>query len=184
MNLAEGIQVQKPSGTVCAPVCQKSWYALYTCAQHEKRVASELESREVTNFLPVYRSLRRWKDRRVELDLPLFPGYLFVHLELNDRLRVLQVPGVVRIVGFNGQPQPVAEYEITALRNTVGALMRIEPFPYLTTGCRVRIRQGPLAGIEGILLRKKKQCRLVLSLNLIASSVAVEIDGSDVERVA
>lgn len=184
MNLAEGVQVQKPSGAVSVSICQKNWYALYTCAQHEKRVASELESREVTNFLPVYRSLRRWRDRRVELDLPLFPGYLFVHLELNDRLRVLQVPGVVKIVGFNGQPQPVDECEISALRNTVGALLRIEPFPYLTTGCRVRIRQGPLAGIEGILLRKKKQCRLVLSLSLIASSVAVEIDASDVERVA
>jgi len=184
MNLAEGIQAEKPSGAVRAAFCQRNWYAVYTCAQHEKRVASELESREVTNFLPVYRSLRRWKDRRVELDLPLFPGYLFVHLERNDRLRVLQVPGVVRIVGFNGQPQPVAECEITALRNTVDALMRIEPFPYLTTGCRVRIRQGPLTGIEGILLRKKRQCRLVLSLSIIASSVAVEIDGSDVERVA
>lgn len=184
MNLAEGIQVRKPSGAVSEAVCQRDWYAVYTCAQHERRVASELESREVTNFLPVYRSLRQWKDRRVELDLPLFPGYLFVHLARNDRLRVLQVPGVVRIVGFNGQPQPVAECEIAALRNSVDALMHIEPFPYLPTGCRVRIRQGPLAGIEGILLRKKRQCRLILSLSLIASSVAVEIDGSDVERVA
>src|SRR4030095_5220763 len=99
MNLAEGVHVQKPSGAVSVSICQKTWDALYACAQHEKRVASEPESREVTNFLPVYRSLRRWRDRRVELDLPLFPGYLFVHLELNDRLRVLQVAGGVRIVG-------------------------------------------------------------------------------------
>src|SRR5437879_4480246 len=93
------------------------WYATYTCAQHEKRVAAELGMREVEHFLPLYSSVRRWKDRRVQLELPLFPGYVFVRLALRDRLRVLQIPSVVRLVGFSGHPTPLPDSEIETLRS-------------------------------------------------------------------
>jgi transcription antitermination factor NusG len=159
------------------------WYAAYTSANHEKRVAEQLVVREVEHFLPTYSSVRRWKDRRVTLQLPLFPGYIFVRMVLRDRLRVQQIPGVVQLVGFNGVPTALREEEIAVLRITVNAAMRIQPHPHLCKGCRVRIRYGPLRGAEGILLRKNKLCRVVLSVNLIASSVALEVDAADVERI-
>src|SRR5258706_14691214 len=95
-----------------APWAEQHWYAAYTCAQHEKRVAAELGMREVELFLPLYSSVRRWKDRRVTLDLPLFPGYVFARLALRDRLRVLQIPSVVRLVGFDGQPTALPDAEM------------------------------------------------------------------------
>ncbi len=107
------------SGAVALPAlwAEQHWYAAYTCAQHEKRVAAELGMREVERFLPLYSSVRRWKDRRVTLDLPLFPGYVFVRLALRDRLRVLQIPSVVRLVGFNGLPAALPEEEMEILRS-------------------------------------------------------------------
>jgi transcription antitermination factor NusG len=132
-------------------------------------------------YLPQYSSIRRWKDRRVLLDLPLFPGYVFVHFPLSDRLRVLQTPSVVRLVGFGGQPSPLSNQEIAALRQGLEREMRMEPHPYLKVGQRVRVRTGPLQGLEGILVRKKNVSRLVVSLDLIMRSVAVEIDVSELE---
>jgi transcription antitermination factor NusG len=163
--------------------CAERWFAAYTCANHEKRVASHFEARAVDHFLPVYRSERRWKDRSVRLDLPLFPGYIFVRLAADARLRVLEVPGVVRLVGFNGQPYPLPENEIESLRRGVLNELRIVPHPYLKMGSRVRIVGGPLEGAEGILVRKKNVHRVVLSLDLIARSVAVEVDLADIERL-
>src|SRR6266699_1377594 len=115
------------------------WYAAYTRAQHEKRVAAELGMREVEHFLPLYSSVRRWKDRRVTLDLPLFPGYVFVRLALRDRLRVAQIPGVVRLVGFNGQPTALPDTEIEIMRSGLPQSLRAEPHPFLSVGKRVRI---------------------------------------------
>ena len=159
------------------------WYAAYTCANHEKRVTTELDLRAVEHFLPLYNSVRRWKDRQVRLDLPLFPGYVFVRLALRDRLRVLQIPSVVRLVGFGGQPYPLSDREIDSLRAAILNALRIEPHPHLTAGSRVRIVGGPLAGAEGILARKKNLCRVVLTLDLIARSAAVEVDAADIERI-
>src|SRR5712692_8315886 len=96
---------------------EERWYAAYTCANHEKRVAKQLEERSVEHFLPLYGSVRRWKDRRVQLDLPLFPGYVFVRLVLRDRVRVLQIPSVVRLVGFGGLPTALPDQEMEAIRN-------------------------------------------------------------------
>src|SRR5256885_10371866 len=93
------------------------WYALYTCANHEKRVAAQLHARAVEHFLPVYSSVRRWKDRRVRLEFPLFPGYVFIRLALRDRWRVLEIPSVVRLVGFNGQPSALPAEEMEILRS-------------------------------------------------------------------
>ena len=161
-----------------------NWYALYTRSRHEKQVATQLELRRFEVFLPLYSSLRRWKDRRVELQLPLFPGYLFVHIPLQHRIQVLNVPGAVRFVAFNGQPAAVAENDLLSVRSALTEGLRVQPHPYLTIGRRVRLRSGPLAGREGILVRRKDHFRLVLSIDIIMRSVAVEVDAADVEPVA
>lgn len=159
---------------------QEHWYAAYTCANHEKRVNIELEARNVEHFLPLYRSVRRWKDRRVSLELPLFPGYVFVRIALSDRLHVLQIPSVVHLVGFNGHPVALPDHEMDILRSGFPRSLRAEPHAYLTVGRRVRLKSGPLAGIEGILLRRKGNCRVVISIELIQRSVALEMDEVDV----
>lgn len=157
------------------------WFAAYTCPNHEKRVAALLRARAVEHFLPLYRSLRRWKDRRIELELPLFPGYIFVRLALGERIQVLAVPGVVRLIGFSGQPYPLPDGEVENLRSGIRSGLRIRPHPYLSVGARVRIKRGPLGGAEGILIRRKNTYRLVLSLEQIARSACVEIDAADVD---
>src|SRR5437899_5486673 len=124
-------------------VAEQHWYAAYTRAQHEKQVAAELEMREVEHFLPLYSSMRRWKDRRVQLALPLFPGYVFVRLALRDRLHVLQIPSVVRLVGFSGQPTVLPDTEMEIMRSRLSQSLRAEPHPFLTVGRRVRITGGP-----------------------------------------
>jgi len=155
------------------------WYAAYTNANHEKRVAQHLEQRSIENLLPLYESVRRWKDRRMLLQMPLFPGYVFVRLPLRDRLELLQVPGVVHLVSFNGHPAPLPEEDVRALQNCLSHDCRVEPHPYLQAGRRARVINGPLRGLAGILLRRKNKTRFVLSFDLIMRSVAVEIDEID-----
>jgi transcription antitermination factor NusG len=162
---------------------QASWYAAYVCVRHEKMVARQFASRDLECFLPMYRTVHRWKDRYKGLDLALFPGYVFVRIELKDRVRVLQVPSVVSLVGFDGRPVPIHDNEIETLRHGLDGQVRIEPHPYLKEGRRVRIKAGPFIGAEGILLRKKDCCRVVLSIDLLMRSVAVEVSEADVEVV-
>jgi transcription antitermination factor NusG len=157
------------------------WYAAYTSANHEKRVAVQLVQRSVEHFLPLYASVRRWKDRRVKLDLPLFPGYVFVQMALRDRLQVLQIPGVANLVGFGGTPTALPEGEIEALRASLGSGVHAEPHPFLTAGRRVRIKTGPLQGREGILIRRRGNLRVVLSIELIQRSIVVDVDVADVQ---
>lgn len=173
---------EHPSRFEALPSCftEQRWYAAYICANHEKRVATELQARCVEHFLPLYSSLRRWRDRRVTLELPLFPGYVFVRLVLRDRLRVLQVPSVVRLVGFNGLPAALPEEDMEIMRAGLAQGLRAEPHPFLTVGRRVRITGGPFAGLEGVLKRKKSSLRVVVSLGLIQRSVAVDVDAADV----
>jgi transcription antitermination factor NusG len=156
------------------------WYALYTCSRHEKRVADQLQERSIESFLPTYRTARRWADRTKVVTLPLFSGYLFVRIPWTERLRVLQLPGAVRLVGFNGSPTPLPDAEIEALRNALRNEVHVVPHPYLRIGNRVRVHSGPLQGAEGILMRKKGATRLVLSLDLLMRSVSVEVCASDV----
>jgi transcription antitermination factor NusG len=156
------------------------WYAAYTHSRHEKRVAQQLEARGIEHFLPLYRSVRRWKDRRKELDLVLFPGYIFVRLSLVDRLSVLRLPGVVRFVSFNGEPAALPGTDVEALRNGLTQGVRARHHPYLTAGRRVKVVNGPLAGAKGVLLRTKTNCRVVISIDAIMRSVSVEIDEADV----
>jgi transcription antitermination factor NusG len=159
------------------------WYAAYTRANHEQRVRERLEQRSVESFLPMYETVRRWKDRRMRLRLPLFPGYLFVRMAVVDRLRVLQVPSVVRLVGFNGTPSALPDAEIDALREALVGGVRAEPHPFLTVGRRVQVKNGPFTGRKGILLRKKGNLRLVLSIDLIQRSVVIDVDAADVEPI-
>lgn len=162
----------------------KHWYAVYTRAQHQEQVARQMGRREVESFLPLYESVRRWKDRRVVLNLPLFPSYVFVHLDLADRLKVLQIPGVVNLVAFGGIPCPIPDVEIEALQSCLACGVRMQPHPYLTVGRRVQVKSGPLAGLEGIVVRRKTGYRLVLSIDSISSSVWVELDAVDVEPLS
>lgn len=171
------------SDSELATYFQPRWYAVYTCANHELRVSDQLGSRGVEHFLPQYESVRRWKDRKVRLHLPLFPGYVFVYLALQNRLCVLQVPGLVRLVGFDGHPAPVPGEEVARVREFLNRGFRVEPHRYLQVGRRVRVKTGPLAGIEGMFVRERNRCRIVLSMDLIMKSIAVEVDTADIEPV-
>jgi transcription antitermination factor NusG len=161
-----------------------AWWALYTRHQHEKVVADILTAKGFEVFLPLYESLRRWKDRSKMLSLPLFPCYVFVRGGLDRRLQVVTTPGVHMILFTGERVAVIPEGEIEAIRKTVEGPFRVEPHPFLKCGERVRVTQGPLEGVEGILSRKKNLFRLVLSVEMLAQSVAVEIDASDVEPVA
>ena len=176
-------QVEQPlafdSAMGAEPSAEVLWYAAYTSANHEKRVAQQLAWRSVEHFLPVYESVRPWKDRRVRLQLPLFPGYVFVRLALRDRLHVLQVPGVARLVGFDGRPTPVTAEDIEAIRACLAGNRDVQPHPYVRCGQRVLVLSGPLAGFSGIVVRQKNRTRVVVSFDVLERSVAVEVDDSD-----
>lgn len=159
------------------------WYVGQTCARHEKRVAEQLAMRAIEHFLPLYETVSGWKDRRVTLQLPLFPGYIFVRLPLMERRRALEIPGVARLVSFGGLPVPMQDQEMEAMRTGLSARLRVEPHPYLLAGRRVRIVAGPLAGLEGIVLRRKGRLRFVLSVELIQRSVAVDVDASEIRAL-
>jgi transcription antitermination factor NusG len=156
------------------------WYAVQSRSRHEKRIHQFLQTNSICSFLPLYEAVHRWKDRRALVALPLFPGYLFVRIPVEERLRVLTAPGVVRLLSANGHPIPVPDSEIDGLQNCVAKNARMEPHPYLTVGRRVLVKSGPFTDMEGILVRKKGQFRLVVSVNLIARSIALELDRSDI----
>jgi len=152
---------------------------VYTVPRHEKRLADHFTARNIEHFLPVYRAQRRWKDgSRVNLDLPLFPSYIFVRICALERTSVLAVPGTVSIVGSRHEPAALPDSEIEALRKGAGTA-KVEPHPYLVVGQRARIINGPFVGMEGVLLRKKNGFRVVLTLSVIMQSVAVELDACD-----
>jgi transcriptional antiterminator NusG len=176
-NLDEGPQQPQQSCVLQAG----DWYAAYTAANHEKKVAAELERRSMQYFLPLYSSYRRWKDRRVKLAMPLFPGYLFVRFAWQDRLRALQIPGLVRFVGFGCGAVVVAESEIVRIRNILDHGQHAEPHPYLKTGRRVRVRSGPLAELEGTVVKRKSKTRLIVSFDSIQRSVAIEVSEEELE---
>ena len=162
---------------------EECWYAAYTCANHEKKVAAQLQARSIEHLLPLYSSRRHWTDRQVLIEFPLFPGYIFVRLVLSNRWRVLQIPSLIRLVGFGGQPHPLADGEIALLRGSLSSTSRFAPHPYIRVGSRARIVRGPFRGAEGILLRRKNELRVVLSIDVIACSASVEVDSADIERI-
>jgi transcription antitermination factor NusG len=158
------------------------WYAAYTSARHEKRVADHLDRRQLECFLPLYETVHQWKNGRKKLQLPLLPGYVFVRIPLQERLRILEVPGVAYLVGKGNIPVPIGCDEIQMVRHAI-LTGKIGPYPFLNIGERVRIVAGALAGSEGILLRKKQNLRVVLSVELLARSVVIDVDGSEVEPI-
>jgi len=161
---------------------QRQWYAAYTSPNHEKRVISQLGVRGIESFTPLYRSVRRWKNGcRMELELPLFPNYVLVRIRLTERVRVLEVSSVLSLVGTGSTPTPLNDHEVSLLREGL-SLRKAQPHPYLNTGSRARIRRGALAGIEGTIVGSKSNyLRVVLSLDLIMRSVAVEVPLEDLE---
>lgn len=159
----------------------RDWFALYTRTHHEKSVVEHLTQRGIENYLPTYQAVHSWShNRQVTLDLPLFPNYLFVHVASHDRVRTLEVPGALSFVGNARKPSPLPELEIESLRASL-QLRKFEPHPYLTTGTRARIVAGPLAGMEGIVVRTKSHLRVVLTVDLIMQSIAVEVNADELE---
>lgn len=160
------------------------WYAAYTKPCHEKRVAEHLEIRNVEFFLPLYHSGRRWNNGcTVTLERPLFPNYVFVHIPASKRVRVLELSSVLSIAGTRHEPTPLPDQDVERLRTGL-LLVNAQPHPVLTVGERVRIRRGPLEGLRGIVSRQKNQFRVVLTLDLIMKSVAVEVCADDMEPVS
>jgi transcription antitermination factor NusG len=157
------------------------WWAVYTRHQHEKAVADTLGAKGFEVFLPLYDSTRRWKDRTMVLSLPLFPCYVFVRGSLNRKLQVVTTPGIHMILYRGEQVAVIPDEEIEAIQRAVEGSSSVEPHPFLKCGTRVRVKRGPLDGVEGILIRKKNLLRLVLSVDMLAQSVSVEVLASDVE---
>jgi len=164
-------------------VSEPRWYAVFTMSRHEKRLAAQCAERHIESFLPFYQVTRQWKNRcTVTVDLPLFPNYFFARIDLRDRLKILKLPGVFSIVSSGSQLLPVADAYILSLR--AGLLAhRIEPHPSVEVGDRVRINTGPMAGMEGVLIRHKNELRVILTLEMIGRSVAVEVGSSEISFV-
>jgi transcription antitermination factor NusG len=158
------------------------WFAVYTTCRHEKRVALHMEQREIEHFLPLYQSDRKWRDgSKVKLELPLFPCYIFVRIAKVDRVKVLNVPGVLALVtGTGGEAASLPGNAIEALKTGLSE-QRIEPHELLRVGEMARIRSGAFAGMEGVVMRRRSGCRIVLTLEQIMRSVAVEVDEDDLE---
>lgn len=161
---------------------EECWYAVYTRTRHEKCVAEHCAQRGITAFAPLYHVRRRWKQRRAEVFLPLFPSYIFVHIALSDRIRILGVPGIVSLVSFNNIPVVVPESQIEYLKKAI-TMGRAEPYVYLHSGNRVRVTNGPLVGLEGIVVDVKNTVQVIVSFEWMARSVAISLDATDVNAL-
>ena len=161
----------------------EAWHAVYTKHQHEKVVAERLTRQGFETFLPLSTMVHQWRDRTKRLSLPLFPGYVFVRGAFGRRLEVLKDPSVHAIVEKAGHPEVIPEHEIAAIRRAVESSLQIEPHPFSDDGDCARIKSGPLAGLEGILIRQQDQLRLVLSVETLGQSVAVEVGPYQVELI-
>jgi transcription antitermination factor NusG len=156
------------------------WYAIWTRSRHEKRVRDRLAEKGVEVFLPTFARWSRWKDRKKKLDWPLFPGYCFARFDVVDRGAVLACNGVVQIVGTDGIPTSIPDDEVDGIRRLVESELSYDPCPLIKEGEEVKVVSGPLRGLTGRLMRKGSHARLVLSVNLIAQAVSVEVDAADV----
>lgn len=169
------------SSVVLVPQLERHWYALYTRSSHEKRVAEHLDVRQIEFFLPQYHETHRWKNRcNKRVSLPLFPGYIFARIAPTERVKVLEVPSVVSLVGAGQTALPLPDELIELLRTGLES-RKAKPHPYLVVGQKARICRGPLAGMVGVVVRKDRTLRVVLTLDLIMRSISVEVDGDDLE---
>lgn len=168
----------------CNAAAPSNWYAVYTAPQHEKACQKNLVLRGIEAFLPTYAQERYWKNRQhVKVQFPLFPSYLFVRIDGRERARVLGTPGVLRVLGNSQGPQPIPDDAIELLRGEQFK-DRLEPHPEMATGQRVRIRNGAMQGLEGVLTRKKNSLWFVLSIELINQRVMVEVQAQDIEGLS
>jgi transcription antitermination factor NusG len=156
------------------------WYVACTLARHEKAVADRLRSKDMETYLPLYWAVRSWGQRRVKVELPLFPGYVFVKTPITRKGRILEHPGVIRLVGLKGKATPLADEDMDKLRASLSAC-KAEPYPYLSAGRRVRIKSGALSGVEGTIIRRKGAVRLVVQIDLIQRAVLLELDAVDAQ---
>jgi transcription antitermination factor NusG len=179
-----GLRVAGPEDYLGGNDCRiASWYAAYTKSRHEKKVAAHLEMKRVEVFVPLYNATHIWNGRRAALQLPLFPGYVFVRISLEDRMRVLEAPGVIHLVGSAGLPIPLPDAEVDQLRKCLAPELKAEPLPYLRTGDQVRIVDGPLAGWTGMVVRHDGETRFVISVDLIMRSVAIKVEAWQLELI-
>jgi transcription antitermination factor NusG len=169
--------------TTGGQVCDVPWYALYTRHQHEKMVEQILNNKGFSTFLPLYATTHNWKDRTKTLSLPLFPCYVFLKGGIERRLQILTTPGIYGLVSSAGQPAAIPDNEIEAIRRVVESGTRVEAHPFLKCGNWVRVKCGPLTGIEGILVRKKNISRLVLSVEILGTAASIEVAAFQVEAV-
>ena len=176
----------RPAGGVVAGSgnVEHPWFALQVRTRHELGVAGFLEAKGYKQFVPLYKSRKRWSDRIKVTEAPLFPGYLFCRFDPQHRLPILKTPGVIQIVGYNRIPSPIDEVEISAIQTLIASGLQTQPWPFLAVGERVRIESGALRGVDGIVVKMKENHRLVVSITLLRRSVAVEIDSALVEPYA
>jgi len=157
-----------------------NWYALWTRSRHEQVVREQLERKQIGVFLPTITKWSRWKDRKKQIDWPLFPGYCFARFDAKDSLPILKCTGVVNIVSFEGEPAAIPEFELDGIRRLLDTKLAFDPVPLINEGSMVEVVHGPLKGVVGRLMQKKEKARLVLSVDLIGQAVSVEIDAADV----
>ncbi len=163
-----------------APIAAPPWYAVWTRSRHEQSVHKQFGEKGLDAFLPTVTRWSRWKDRRKQVDWPLFPGYCFVRLQAEHRLTVLKCTGVVSIVSTNGQPAEIPEQEIDGIRRLIDTDLQFDPCPLIREGSMVEVVHGPLKGVTGRLVRKGTHARLVLAVELIGQGLSVEVDAADV----
>jgi transcription antitermination factor NusG len=157
------------------------WFALWTRSRHEKLVRDQLQQKQVEVFLPTITKWSRWKDRKKQVEWPLFPGYCFARFDAADRLPILKCEGVVTIVGIEGYPSPIPPVEIDSIRQLIDSELAFDPCPLIKEGMMVEVKAGPLKGVVGRLVRKGSHARLILSVDLIGQAVSVEVDAADVK---
>jgi transcriptional antiterminator NusG len=173
----------EPQPTEAGLAADGQWFAIWTRSRHEQVVRSQLDEKRVEAFLPTLTKWSRWKDRRKQIEVPLFPGYVFAKFGPDRRLGVLKCSGVVSIVSVNGQPVPVPDAEIESIRTLVTSTLPYDPCPTIKTGTMVEVVHGPLKGVVGRLARKGSQARLILAVNLIGQGVSVQVDAADVRAL-
>ncbi len=162
---------------------QKNWYALYTRFRHEKKVEYQLQQKGIETYLPIRSMLRKWSDRKKWISEPLFHCYIFIYSDVKERFDAIRSYGAVRIISFAGQPAVVKEHEINYIKSILSEIPDATPCYDIPVGSRVKIRRGPLAGVEGILTESKNKNRMIISLDTINQGVCFNVDIHDVIKI-
>jgi transcription antitermination factor NusG len=178
-----GLEIKSSTAEASSYGMNANWFAVYTFPRHEKVAADQLEQKGIEVFLPMFAITRQWKDRRVRIHQPMFPGYLFTHINVQDRGRVLNTPSVLRIVSSNGMPSAIPDSEIEDVQRCLAGGYA-EPHPFIGVGERVRVNSGAFEGIEGIGVRRTNHYTLIISIQLIHQSLALEIPFDQLEKVS